>query len=56
MHLEQNGFPYGYVLGTHAEHEHHLRAMIGPQEYLKKFVCEEVSDLISEVVQLAEFP
>ena len=38
------------------EEENHLRAVIGPQEYLKKFICEEVSDLISEVVQLAEFP
>ena len=38
------------------EEKNHLRAVIGPQEYLKEFVCGEVSDLVSEIVQLAEFP
>ena len=38
------------------EEKNHLRAVIGPREYLKEFVGEEVSDLVSEVVQLAEVP
>ena len=32
------------------EEKNHLRAVIGPREYLKEFVGEEVSDLVSEVV------